>query len=38
MALDLGFGLLFNRVGVYAAAPLTGEGGVNLFVRLGPRF
>jgi hypothetical protein len=37
-ALDLGFGLLFNRVGVYAATPLTREGGLNLFVRLGPRF
>jgi hypothetical protein len=38
LSANLGFGLLFNRVGVYAAAPLSGEGGVNLFVRLGPRF
>jgi hypothetical protein len=38
LALDLGFGLLFHRVGVYLATPLTGEGRVNLLVRLGPRF
>jgi hypothetical protein len=37
-ALDFGAGLLFNRVGVYGAFPLIGEGGLNLFVRLGPRF
>jgi hypothetical protein len=38
LALDFGFGLLFSRVGVYVATPLAGEGGLNLFVRLGPRF
>jgi hypothetical protein len=38
LALDLGFGLLFQRVGVYLATPLRGEGRVNLLVRLGPRF
>lgn len=35
---DAGFGLLFDRLGVYAAVPLRGGSGVNLFVRLGPRF
>jgi hypothetical protein len=38
LALDLGVGLLFHRIGVYAALPLTREGGVNLFMRIGPRF
>lgn len=38
LALDLGFGVLFHRVGVYAALPLAREGGLNFFVRLGPRF
>ncbi|HEX2191371.1 MAG TPA: hypothetical protein VHG51_20840, partial [Longimicrobiaceae bacterium] len=35
---DAGFGLLFDRLGVYAAVPLRGGSGVNLFVRLGSRF
>ncbi|HEX7240561.1 MAG TPA: hypothetical protein VF263_09860, partial [Longimicrobiaceae bacterium] len=35
---DAGVGLLFDEVGVYAAVPLRRGGGVNLFVRLGPRF
>jgi hypothetical protein len=38
LALDLGAGLVFGRVGAYIAAPLRGEGGLHLFVRLGPRF
>jgi hypothetical protein len=38
LAANLGAGILFSRVGVYAAAPLSGEGGLHLFVRLGPRF
>jgi hypothetical protein len=37
-AVDFGVGMLFHRFGVYTAVPLRGEGGVNLFVRLGPRF
>ncbi|HEV2149483.1 MAG TPA: polymer-forming cytoskeletal protein [Longimicrobiaceae bacterium] len=35
---DAGFGLLFDELGVYAAVPLRGGSGVNLFVRLGSRF
>jgi cytoskeletal protein CcmA (bactofilin family) len=35
---NLGAGLLFHRFGVFTAVPLRGEGGLNLFVRLGPRF
>lgn len=38
VAVDLGFGLLLDKVGVYVAAPLRGAGGLNLFVRLGSRF
>jgi len=38
LAANIGAGILFSRVGVYAAAPLSGEGGLHLFVRLGPRF
>lgn len=37
-AVDAGIGLLFDRVGVYAALPLRDGRGVNLFVRIGPRF
>jgi hypothetical protein len=37
-AVDIGVGLLFHRLGIFTAVPLRGEGGVNLFVRLGPRF
>lgn len=35
---DAGVGLLFDRLGVYAAVPLRGGKGINLFVRLGSRF
>lgn len=35
---DVGAGLLIDRLGVYVAVPVTGGSGVNLFVRLGPRF
>jgi hypothetical protein len=38
LAADVGAGILVDRLGVYFAVPLTGRGGVNLFVRLGPRF
>lgn len=38
MRVDVGAGLLLERIGLYAALPLTGGGGVNVFVRLGPRF
>ncbi len=37
-AVDLGAGVLLGRVGIYGAIPLRGPGGVNLFVRLTPRF
>jgi hypothetical protein len=35
---DVGVGVLLERFGVYLAVPVTGGSGVNLFVRLGPRF
>lgn len=35
---DLGFGFLFERLGVYLAVPLNQGGRVNLFARIGPRF
>jgi hypothetical protein len=35
---NAGAGLLLDRIGVYVAVPLQGGSGVNLFVRLGPRF
>jgi hypothetical protein len=38
LATDVGAGILVDRLGVYFAVPLTGRRGVNLFVRLGPRF
>jgi hypothetical protein len=38
LATDVGAGILVDRLGIYFAVPLTGRGGVNLFVRLGPRF
>ena len=38
LATDVGAGILVDRLGLYFAVPLTGRGGVNLFVRLGPRF
>lgn len=37
-AADAGVGLLLADVGVYVAVPLVDGRGVNLFVRLGPRF
>lgn len=37
-AIDVGAGILLERVGLYLALPVTGGRGVNLFVRLGPRF
>lgn len=37
-AVDVGFGLLVGRVGFYGAIPLEGGRGVNVFVRLAPRF
>lgn len=35
---DLGFGFVFERLGVYLAVPLNEGGRVNLFARIGPRF
>jgi hypothetical protein len=35
----VGVGLLVDRLGIYLAKPLSGGGrGVNVFLRLGPRF
>jgi hypothetical protein len=38
LAVDAGVGLLVDRFGIYLAKPLTGGRGVNIFLRLGPRF
>lgn len=38
LAADVGVGLLIANVGVYVAVPLVEGRGMNLFVRLGPRF
>jgi hypothetical protein len=38
LATDVGAGILVDRLGIYFAVPLTGRSGINLFVRLGPRF
>jgi hypothetical protein len=35
---DVGAGILLDRLGIYLAVPVTSGSGVNLFVRLGPRF
>jgi hypothetical protein len=35
---NVGAGILLDRFGLYLAVPVTGGSGVNLFVRLGPRF
>ncbi|MQA90432.1 MAG: BamA/TamA family outer membrane protein [Gemmatimonas sp.] len=35
---DVGAGVLIDRIGLYLAVPVTGGRGVNLFLRLGPRF
>jgi hypothetical protein len=37
-AVDVGAGVLVERLGLYFAVPLTGEGRVRVFARLGPRF
>lgn len=38
LAVDVGVGLLVDRVGLFVALPLAGDQGLNLFVRLGRRF
>jgi hypothetical protein len=38
LAVDVGTGVVIDRLGVYLAVPLRGSGGLNLFVRLSPRF
>ncbi len=38
LAVDVGVGLLVDRLGIYLAKPLTGSRGLNVFLRLGPRF
>jgi len=38
LALDLGLGIAFQRLGIYLAVPLTSGGSVRLFGRVGPRF
>jgi len=35
---SVGAGILLERLGIYFAAPVTSGSGINLFVRLGPRF
>jgi hypothetical protein len=35
---DVGAGVLVDRIGLYLAVPVTGGSGVNVFLRLGPRF
>jgi hypothetical protein len=35
---DVGAGMLIDRIGIFLAVPVVGGSGVNLFVRLGPRF
>jgi len=37
-AVDVGFGVMVGRVGLYGAFPLDGGNGVNVFVRLNNRF
>lgn len=38
LSVDVGVGLAIGRFGAFLALPLSGEGGINAFVRLGPRF
>jgi hypothetical protein len=35
---NVGAGILLERIGLYLAVPLTGGTGTNIFLRLGPRF
>lgn len=37
-AVDVGMGVLFDRLGVHLAAPVSRGGGMNLSIRLGSRF
>jgi hypothetical protein len=37
-AVDFGFGVLYGGVGLYGAVPLVDGRGMNLFIRLNPRF
>jgi hypothetical protein len=36
--MDVGAGLLIDRLGIFVAVPLDGSQSANVFVRLGPRF
>lgn len=38
LAVDVGAGLMIGRIGAFVALPLSGSGGLNAFIRLGPRF
>ena len=38
LAVDVGVGIAIGRLGAFVALPLSGGGGINAFVRLGPRF
>jgi hypothetical protein len=38
LSVDVGVGLVLGRLGAFLALPLSGEGGLNAFVRIGPRF
>jgi hypothetical protein len=37
-SVDFGFGVLYGRVGLYGAIPLVDGRGINVFIRLNPRF
>ena len=37
-AADVGAGILLGRLGIYLAVPVADKGGVNVFIRLSPRF
>ena len=38
LAVDVGLGLMIGRLGAFVALPLSGQGGLNAFIRIGPRF
>lgn len=38
LGVNVGAGVVVSRLGFFVALPLSGDGGLNAFVRLGPRF
>ncbi len=38
IAVDLGLGITLGKAGIFAAVPLNGGSGINVFARIGPRF